>query len=87
MNFKKNVKNNLINRNEIIAIIEEPSNPGFEKSKQILSTELKTSPENIAVRSVRGKFGSNEFTIEAHVYNSVEELVKWEPRPKKKEAK
>lgn len=81
-------RNDLLKRREIEASLEADSNPGFEFVKEKLSEELKVAADNLVVRAVRGKFGSNEFLVETFVYDTVEDLKKIEPKQKiKAEAK
>jgi len=89
MKVVEKVRNNLLKRNEIIAILVEQSNPGLDKARSLLASEFKVAEELIALKAVHSKFGSNEFTIEAFVYDSIEDKQRIEPQPKavpKKEA-
>ena len=85
----KKMNNKLLKRDEITAILVEQGNPGLNKARSLLATELKVVEELISLKAVRSKFGSNEFTIEAFVYDSIEDKQRIEPQPKaaqKKEA-
>ncbi len=82
MKVIKKVKNKLLKRDEITAILVEQGNPGLNKARLLLADELKVAEELISLKAVRSKFGSNEFTIEAFVYDSVEDKQSIEPKPK-----
>lgn len=82
MNIVTQTKNKLLKRDEITASLVEQSNPGFAKARTLLAEALKVAEERIALRAVRSHFGSNEFTIEAYVYDSVADKERIEPKPK-----
>jgi len=84
METKKKFRNDLLKRNEIVIVNEYDSNPGFEKTKSDLASGLKVDAENIVIRRVGSHFGSNEFVVEAFVYDSPEDLAKVEPKKKEK---
>jgi len=89
MKVIKKVNNKLLKRDEITAILVEQGNPGLNRTRSLLATELKVAENLISLKAVRSKFGSNEFTIEAFVYDSIEDKQRIEPQPKaapKKEA-
>lgn len=91
MEVKKNLRNELFKRNELILEFEDESNPGFEKSKKMISDELSKPEENIDVYSIKNRFGSKVFIIEAYVYDSKEDLenlveLRKTKKQKKKEA-
>lgn len=79
-------KNELLKRKEIIASLPSDSNPGFENSKQHISDKFKAQLENIAIKSVRNNFGTNNFLIEAFIYESVKDKERIEPKAKAKKA-
>ncbi len=82
MKVVKKVKNNLLKRDEIMAILIEQGNPGLNKACSLLATELKVAEELISLKAIRSKFGSNEFTIDAFVYDSIEDRQRIEPQPR-----
>ena len=82
MNIIKKTKNKLLKRDEITAQVVEESNPGFDKARSLLAAELKISEGHIALKAVRSKFGSNEFTIIAYVYETPEDKQDIEPKIK-----
>ena len=83
----KQFHNTILKRKEIELSVESPSNPGFQKAAEMVASELKVAPETVALKAVRGNFGTNTFLIEAFVYESQEDKEKTEPKKKvKKEA-
>ena len=88
MKIERDFKNDLLKRRELEVLMDADSNPGFEGAKSMLAGELKVSEDVIVVRGVKGHFGSNEFLVDAFIYDSVEDKEKTEPKPKvKKEVK
>lgn len=82
MKIVKKFRNNLLKRDEVSSILLEQSNPGFNKARSLLASELKVTEDLIALKAVRSKFGSSEFTIEAFVYDSASDKQRVEPQPK-----
>lgn len=76
MEIKKNIKNNLMKRKEIIIEIESDKNPSFDDCRKIISEELKEPAENIDVYNIKSHFGKSTFNIIADVYDSSEDLKK-----------
>lgn len=76
--------NLLLKRKEIRFVVEEKSNPGFEKVKNILVEKLKVSPEVIAIKKIKNNFGTREFVVDAFVYSSEKDKLKIEPKVKEK---
>lgn len=84
MKIVKDEKNELLNRREIVASVEEGKNPGIEAVRKEIAVKLKADENALAVKSLKGKFGSNEFLIEAFVYNSAQDKERIEPKVKVK---
>jgi ribosomal protein S24E len=84
MKILKEIKNDLLKRKEIQFVIESEKNPGLEGSKKVLIEKIKSPEENIVVKFVKSKFGTQEFLVEAFVYNSKEDKEKVEPKIKSK---
>jgi len=76
MEIKKQTRNELFKRIELIFELESEKNPGFEGVKKIVSEKIKKPEENIDVLHVRGNFGSRIFEAEAYIYDSKEDLAK-----------
>ena len=84
MKIIKEIKNDLLKRKEIQFVIEAEKNPGLDGSKRILVDRMKTSEDNVAVKFVKSKFGTNEFLIEAFIYGSKQDKERIEPKQKEK---
>jgi ribosomal protein S24E len=76
MELKKQIRNELLKRQEISFIAEAAKNPGFDEMRKKISDELKKPEENIEVYEIQGKFGRNTFLIKANIYDSKEGLDK-----------
>lgn len=74
--------NPLLKRKEIKFSLEEESNPGFEKTKTLIAEKMKASPETIAVKSIKNKFGTREFLINAFLYKTEQDKNSIEPKEK-----
>ena len=86
MEIKKNFRNDLLKRKEILFVVEKDSNPGFEGVKQIAVDNFKTEAENVAVKFVKNNFGTHEFLVEVFVYDSKSDKERVEPKVKVKAA-
>lgn len=76
METKKNIRNALIKRQELIFEIESEKNPTFEDMKKKVSEEFLKPEENIEVYNIKGSFGKRIFEIKANIYDSKEDLRK-----------
>jgi ribosomal protein S24E len=70
------IKNELTKRNEVSFMIEADKNPNFAEMKKKISEHFKKNEENIDVYGIKGSFGSNNFKVEAHVYDTKEDFEK-----------
>ena len=84
-------RNELFGRQEAVFELESDSNPSYDDVRKKIS-EIKKKPEdNIDVFSVKGRFGSKNFVINAFVYDSADkknemvELKKTKKKRKKEE--
>ncbi|MCA9485592.1 MAG: hypothetical protein KC506_01985, partial [Nanoarchaeota archaeon] len=68
MEIQSEIQNQLLKRKEIKGVVTSDSNPGFEQVKQEISKLSKSDVENIAIKYLKNNFGSNEFIVEAFVY-------------------
>ena len=84
MEIIKDFRNDLLKRKEVEVTIESDSNPGFDFSREKVSSEFGVAADVVAIKAVRGKFGSNEFLVEAFIYDSVDDMEKTEVKPKVK---
>jgi len=85
MEIKRDFKNNLLGRREIIVVVEAEKNPGIEAVKEMISSELKADKELVVIKKLEGHYGKSVFDVEAFIYNSKEEKEEVEPKPKKKQ--
>lgn len=83
----KQFQNSILKRNEIEYTIEAQSNPGFQKATELIAAELKVAPDTIALKAVRGNFGTNTFLIEAFIYDTAQDKERIEPKKKMKKEK
>ena len=74
MEIKKDTRNELFKRRELILKIESGKNPGFHETKKKISEIVGKPEENIEVYTIKGSFGKKIFTVEADVYDSKEDL-------------
>jgi len=82
MNLQTNVRNELLKRREVRALLEAQSNPGFAQAQTALAQTMKVQEEVIALKNVRSQFGSKTFIVEACVYDSLEDKQRIEPKVK-----
>ncbi|MBS3089266.1 hypothetical protein J4461_00090 [Candidatus Pacearchaeota archaeon] len=82
MKITSELKNKLLMRKELKAIVESESNPGKVKCISLLAEKFNVSPELIALRNIYSNFGRKTFDIEAFIYDSAEDKNRTEPRPK-----
>lgn len=87
MNIVKDFRNELLKRRDVVVQKKYSSNPGFVTAKKDVAEHFKASEECVVICNVMGAFGSDIFSIDARIYDSLEILQKVEPKPRiKKEA-
>lgn len=69
-------QNEFFKRKEVKVIVGAGKNPSTPEASKLIADEFKASEENIAIQSVKGKFGRNTFLIVANIYNSKEDKEK-----------
>ncbi len=79
--MKRDVRNIVLKRREVVIELAADKNPGFAQAIKILAEQCKASKDCIAIQSVKSSFGSNLFLLDAHIYDSVSEKTRYEPRP------
>ena len=62
--------NPLFHRKEITARIHSAISPSRSHAIDLIAKKLSTLPENVKIKKIEGKFGSQTFSIEANVYTS-----------------
>jgi len=86
MEILKDFKNDLLKRQEISLSLEADNNPNFNDIKKQVAEQFKKSEEVIDVYNIKGSFGSNEFKIDAYIYDSKEDLEKNRTKKSKDES-
>lgn len=76
MEYKKNIRNELMKRQELSFLIESVKNPTFNEMRKLISEDLKKPEELIDVYNILGKFGRKTFLIKAYIYDSKEDFEK-----------
>jgi len=76
MEVLKDIKNDLLKRQEIILLVKSEKNPVFGEIKKQISEKFSKPEEVIDIYNIKGSFGIKEFKIYAHIYNSKEDLEK-----------
>ena len=79
----KKHENPLFNRKEIVVVVESSSSPKITEVAQSLSEKYSSPAENIVVKTIKGNFGSNQFSITANIYSSKEYKDKTEVTARK----
>lgn len=77
-------ENPLFNRKEIKIMINADKTPSKTDSLRVLSKRFSVSPECVAIKTIKGKFGRKEFIITANLYKSEDIKDRVEPKLKKK---
>jgi ribosomal protein S24E len=83
-------KNPIFDRKEIEVATVMNITPKIKEAEEFIGKEFSANPENIKIKKIKGRFGSNNFVITANIYSSKEEKDKIETKiktPKKKKAK
>jgi len=77
-------KNNpMFKRREIKAVIASEITPSRNAILELLSKKFDAPVENIKIKSIKGNFGANNFSIEANIYSSKQEKEIVELKKKK----
>lgn len=79
----KKHENPLFNRKEIVIVVESNSSPKIAEIEQSISEKYSLPAENITVKTIKGRFGSNQFLITANIYSSKEDKEKTEVTARK----
>ncbi|MFH1917658.1 MAG: hypothetical protein ABIJ14_00920 [Nanoarchaeota archaeon] len=85
MEFKiiSDIENPLFNRREVEGEIHTEVSPSRQEVAKLLSDKFSVPVENIKIRTIMGKFGSQVFIINTNIYKSKEERNKVEIIKKK----
>ena len=83
MKTLKERENPLFNRKEIEIIIEANIAPKMKDTEEFIAKEFSSHADNVKIKKIKGRFGSNNFIITANIYHSKEDKDKIEPKSKK----
>ena len=67
MQVLEDKENFLFNRKEVKIIVKSEKNPSYDEALNLLVQEFKAEKENIVLKEVKGKFGTNTFLISAGI--------------------
>lgn len=79
----KQKENPFFHRKEIEISIESNATPKMNEAEEIIAKEFSTHPENVKIKNIKGRFGSQKFLIFSNIYSSKEEKDRTEPKSKK----
>lgn len=84
-NFKliEEKENPLFNRKEIRFEVKAEITPSRTEILKLISEKFSTQIENIKIKKIHGRFGSNNFNITTFIYKSKEDKNKLEIKKKK----
>lgn len=75
-------KNDLFGRKEFEISLESNTSPSHEEVQKLVSEKVSSPVENLAIKKIGNRFGSNNFLVKVFVYDSEEQKNKIEPKPK-----
>lgn len=84
MNITKDFRNELLKRREVELVLTAGKNPGMQDAAKNIAENFKVDESNVVVKAVRSRFGRDSFSIEAMIYDSVEDKSGVEPKKKEK---
>jgi len=76
-------ENPLFNRKEVVFEVRAKITPNRSEVKKLISEKFSTKDENIKIKKIHGRFGSNNFNVTSFIYKSEEDKNKIEPKTKK----
>jgi ribosomal protein S24E len=82
----KQRENPLFNRKEIEISVETNIAPKMKEAEEFVAKEFSSNADNIKIRKIKGRFGSNTFIITANVYHTKEDKEKSHKASKKEKA-
>jgi ribosomal protein S24E len=83
----KEKKNPIFNRREIEVNAVMNVSPKIKEAEEFIGKEFSADAENVKIKKIKGRFGSNNFVITANIYSSKEDKDKIETKiktPRKK---
>lgn len=79
----KQRENPLFNRKEVEVSVETNVAPKISEAEEFVAKEFSSHADNIKIRKIKGRFGSNTFIISANIYHTKEHKESTEPKSKK----
>ncbi len=76
----------LLDREEIYAIVKEKVTPSLALMQEEIAKKLEKKKELVVIKNVYPRYGKQEASVIAYIYNSEESLKKFEPKKKEKKA-
>jgi len=76
-------ENPLFNRKEVEISIEADVTPKISEAEVFIAKEFSSSTDNVKIKKIRGRFGSNNFIINAKIYHTKEDKEEIEPKSRK----
>jgi ribosomal protein S24E len=80
-------ENPVFNRKEVELNAESNLTPTINEAENLVAEKFSVNQENVKIKKIKGKFGSDNFIISAHVYSSKEDREKAETIKKEKKEK
>jgi ribosomal protein S24E len=74
----------LLDREEIYAIVKERVTPSLTLMQEEIAKKLEKKKELVVIKNVYPRYGKQEASVLAYIYNSEESLKKFEPKKKEK---
>ena len=81
----KEKENKMLGRKEIVLELASTSNPGLQNSRKMVAEKVKIEEDRVVIKKIASKFGSNNFFIDAYIYNNIAGKNQIEPKIKKKD--
>lgn len=86
MEVIKDFNNKLLKRRELLVNMKVDKTPSMIEAQDAISAGQKAEKDLVVIKSIRNRFGTREFEVEAFVYSNVEQKTKVERKPKVKKA-
>lgn len=83
MEILTTIKNNALDREEIVAELEMEKTPSKAETIKMVAEKLKKMEENIIIEKIHSEYGKKTFIISAKAYNTSESKSKFETIPRK----
>ncbi len=84
MEMIKDFNNKLLKRRELLVNMKVDKTPSNIEAQDSIAAEQKADKDLVVVKSIRNRFGTREFEVEAFVYQTADQKLKTEMKPKVK---